>query len=469
MAHPSRIIAFLIFAVKICDSELSFKLRSKRTVNEDPRNNIHGIVEKGYYIETLIGTPPQRLNILIDTGSSNFAVASRPSQFISKYFHSANSTTVQSTDVSSVNIRYTEGNWKGPLVRDFVSIPQANMTRNVRVEFVEIEESKKFFLNESGWQGILGMAYDDIIRPADSNVKSFASSVLGKGNMKNVFSLKLCGADVRSLHNRVSGTFILGGYDRSLDQIHWTPIVREWYYDVRVLGMKVGNTSIDIACNEFNNDKSIVDSGTTNIRLPTKIFDIVVNAMKNYVHSKTEYFDNFESFWNGKSDLCWKQSEDPYALFPEITVYLPSSEHNYTITLHVYPEHYILFRFNKTVNSENLACYKFGISPSDTGTVLGAVLMEQYNVIFDRANKRIGFAKSDCSPTSFLSYTPGYINSTDCAYIANSGLSATQIVAYILLGLVLLCTLPVCILMCTWFRKKKRLPSNSDSEMLMAR
>ena len=30
------------------------------------------------------------------------------------------------------------------------------------------------------------------------------------------------------------------------------------------------------------------------------------------------------------------------------------------------------------------------------GSVLGAVLMEGYYVVFDRQNKRIGFAKSTC-------------------------------------------------------------------------
>nr|XP_014426108.1 beta-secretase 1 [Pelodiscus sinensis] len=41
-------------------------------------------------------------------------------------------------------------------------------------------------------------------------------------------------------------------------------------------------------------------------------------------------------------------------------------------------------------------CYKFAISQSSTGTVMGAVIMEGFHVVFDRARKRIGFAVSTC-------------------------------------------------------------------------
>lgn len=41
-------------------------------------------------------------------------------------------------------------------------------------------------------------------------------------------------------------------------------------------------------------------------------------------------------------------------------------------------------------------CYKFAVSQSSTGTVMGAVIMEGFYVVFDRENKRIGFAVSTC-------------------------------------------------------------------------
>lgn len=41
-------------------------------------------------------------------------------------------------------------------------------------------------------------------------------------------------------------------------------------------------------------------------------------------------------------------------------------------------------------------CYKFAVSQSSTGTVMGAVIMEGFYVVFDRAQRRIGFAVSTC-------------------------------------------------------------------------
>lgn len=41
-------------------------------------------------------------------------------------------------------------------------------------------------------------------------------------------------------------------------------------------------------------------------------------------------------------------------------------------------------------------CYKFAVSQSSTGTVMGAVIMEGFYVVFDREHRRIGFAVSTC-------------------------------------------------------------------------
>lgn len=432
------------------------------------KGNLKGVIEKGYYVEVFIGTPPQPLNILIDTGSSNFAVASEDNLLVTRYFHERNSSTVTRTSFDDVDIEYTEGFWSGRLVSDMVSIPSANFSYASRVSFVEIEDSKKFFINNSGWQGILGMAYDDIIRPQNSDFKSFASIVLGNSEMDDIFSLKLCMADVHHLQSEVSGNFTLGGYDRSLKEVYWTPIVKEWYYDVRILGLEVGNSPISVACSEFNNDKSIVDSGTTNLRIPTTIFNQLVTKVIDYVHMKAPSLVISDNFWKGVNDLCWKKSEEPYFIFPNITIYLPSEEFNHTISLYMYPEHYILYRGVSEQNSEEMACYKFGISSSDTGTVLGAVFMEQYNVIFDRANKRIGFATSDCSPKSVMYYAEGYVNSTSCSYTASKNLTTLQIVSYILLGLLLLCMIPLCVLSCSWLMKRRRKPAFDSATLLSA-
>uniref|UniRef100_A0A493TR15 Peptidase A1 domain-containing protein n=1 Tax=Anas platyrhynchos platyrhynchos TaxID=8840 RepID=A0A493TR15_ANAPP len=50
-------------------------------------DNLQGDSGRGYYLEMLLGTPPQALNILVDTGSSNFAVAGVPDPDVTSYFN----------------------------------------------------------------------------------------------------------------------------------------------------------------------------------------------------------------------------------------------------------------------------------------------------------------------------------------------------------------------------------------------
>lgn len=42
-------------------------------------------------------------------------------------------------------------------------------------------------------------------------------------------------------------------------------------------------------------------------------------------------------------------------------------------------------------------CFRFGISSSTNGLVIGATVMEGFYVAFDRTNKRVGFAMSTCA------------------------------------------------------------------------
>lgn len=52
----------------------------------------------------------------------------------------------------------------------------------------------------------------------------------------------------------------------------WTsPIVREWFYELLLLGISIGNKTVDLSCRKFNTDKTILDSGTTSLMLPTEV------------------------------------------------------------------------------------------------------------------------------------------------------------------------------------------------------
>lgn len=119
----------------------------------------------------------------------------------------------------------------------------------------------------------------------------------------------------------LSALQIIGGIDRSLyvGDIWYTPIRKEWYYEVIIVKLEVNGQDLNMDCKEvssggtcpqaleapsigqrlggewagvlhlghssssapqYNYDKSIVDSGTTNLRLPKKVFEAAVKSIK---------------------------------------------------------------------------------------------------------------------------------------------------------------------------------------------
>jgi len=101
-------------------------------------------------------------------------------------------------------------------------------------------------------------------------------------------------------------------------------------------------------------------------------------------------------------------------------------------------------------------CYKFAISQSSTGTVMGAVIMEGFYVVFDRARKRIGFAVSAChvhdefrtAAVEGPFMTP---DMDDCGYnIPQTDESTLMTIAYVMAAICALFMLPLCLMVCQW-------------------
>lgn len=133
-------------------------------------------------------------------------------------------------------------------------------------------------------------------------------------------------------------------------------------------------------------------------------------------------------------------------------------------------------------------CYKFAVSQSSTGTVMGAVIMEGFYVVFDRERKRIGFAVSTCHgekgrlkwawigcdqtfccidlwiSNAILPFVvhdefrtasvkgPFHgVDLEDCGYnIPQTDESTLMTIAYIMAGICALFMLPLCLMVCQW-------------------
>ncbi|NXF24755.1 BACE2 secretase, partial [Rhodinocichla rosea] len=296
--------------------------------------NLQGDSGRGYYLEMLIGTPPQALNILVDTGSSNFAVAGVPDPDVTSYFNPELSSTYRSQGVE-VTVKYSQGSWTGVLGTDVITMPKG-LYGSYTINIATILESENFFLPGVKWHGILGLAYDALAKPS-SSVETFFDSLVRQAKIPNIFSLQMCGAGLPvSGSGTNGGSLVLGGIEPSLytGDIWYTPIKEEWYYQVEILKLEVGGQNLQLDCREYNADKAIVDSGTTLLRLPEKVFSAVVQAI-----ARTSLIQEFSSeFWTGTQLACWDRSEKPWSLFPKLSIYLRDENSSRSFRISILPQ-----------------------------------------------------------------------------------------------------------------------------------
>ncbi|XP_055867846.1 beta-secretase 1-like [Biomphalaria glabrata] len=435
------------------------------------KNNLKGYSGDGYYIDLNIGTPVQKMKILIDTGSSNFAVAATQDPNVSQYFHQDKSSTFESLN-TQVYVPYTEGEWTGDLGTDIVSLTHSPNI-SARVNIACITKSKNFFIPEAEWQGILGLGYKGLARPS-SSITPFWDSVLeSHPDLEDIFSMSLCGSAFVHTSGELlrQGSLIFGGIVPSLSRtpLLYAPITRELYYEVVLTDIAVANKPLGLHCKEYNFDKTMVDSGTTNIRLPTKVFNELVAVIHKDVKADGNVLGITSSFYDGESILCFADLATLFVSFPVISFELMMSE-NSSFKLHLSPQHYL--RPVDMILEEIGSCVKFGFSPSNGGTVLGAVLMEAFYVVFDRKAKQIGFGQTACPlpdprhPILNVTITgPFYKNKNNSVCIYKKSSADDQsflVVSYVMIGLSVIVFIPLVLLFALWIRGRMKDMENED-------
>jgi len=336
-------------------------------------------------------------------------VAGAPHPYTDSYFDAERSSTYRSKGFD-VTVKYTQGSWTGFVGEDVVTIPKG-FNSSFLVNIATIFESENFFLPGIKWNGILGLAYAALAKPS-SSLETFFDSLVAQAKIPNVFSMQMCGAGLPVAGSGTNGgSLVLGGIEPSLykGDIWYTTIKEEWYYQIEILKLEIGGQSLNLDCREYNADKAIVDSGTTLLRLPQKVFNAVVEAV-----ARTSLIPEFsDGFWTGSQLACWTNSETPWSYFPKISIYLRDENSSQSFRVTILPQLYIQPMMGAGLNYE---CYRFGISPSTNALVIGATVMEGFYVIFDRARKRVGFAASPCAGKWCARWTGSPSWSTRCPF-----------------------------------------------------
>ncbi|CAI9166996.1 unnamed protein product [Rangifer tarandus platyrhynchus] len=322
-------------------------------ITTHPMRNIKNMLYVG---NITIGTPPQKFQILFDTGSSNLWVPSMlcTSRFCSSHvlFRHLESSTYQPTNKTFI-INYLSGRMKGVIARDTVRIGDLVSTDQQFGLSMEISRNK-----EVPFDGVLGLGYPKF---------SFSGVIPIFDNLKNqgaisepVFAFYL------SKGNPEGSVVMFGGVDTSYyhGTLNWVPLIEAGRWCVHMDRISMNRQVI--ACND--GCEVIVDTGTSLILGPRRMVDNVLRL----IGAKPQGSEHYVS--------CSAVNTLPSIDFTINGI-------NYPVPAQAY-----------TIKGSDGNCYiTFKQIPASTPRetwILGDVFLRLYFSVFDRGNDRIGLAQA---------------------------------------------------------------------------
>ncbi|PSN48261.1 Lysosomal aspartic protease, partial [Blattella germanica] len=116
----------------------------------------------GYTTEIELGTPPQKVNVLVDSGSSDCWVGSSDlCSFLPDYcathnvFNSKDSTTYEEINGTEFQIQYSVGGAKGTVGNDVIRFG----SEGIRVNFGTLKNATGKIFTNDGMDGVLGLSF----------------------------------------------------------------------------------------------------------------------------------------------------------------------------------------------------------------------------------------------------------------------------------------------------------------------
>lgn len=320
-----------------------------------------------YFGEISIGTPPQKFNVVFDTGSSNLWVPSKkcPIWNIACLLHnkydSSKSSTYQA-DGRTFEIKYGSGSMKGFVSKDTVCITEACATGQ---EFAEATSEPGVTFVAAKFDGILGMAYAAI--SVDHLTPVFANMVKEHVVNQSVFAFWLD----RNPERKIGGELTLGGMDpsRFVAPITWVPLTQKTYWEFKM--DKISTANSDLACTTGCN--AIADTGTSLIAGPKAEVAKIQQAIGATPLIAGEYMID-----------CSKLGSMPDISFVIGGKAFTLKDSDYVLKVS---------QMGKTICLSGF----MGLDlPARTGPlwILGDVFIGKYYTVFDQGQDRVGFAVS---------------------------------------------------------------------------
>ncbi|KAL4166804.1 hypothetical protein KRP22_014056 [Phytophthora ramorum] len=241
------------------------------------------------YIGTVgFGNPPQLMDVVFDTGSSDTWIPSSSCESCGSHhqYDAQKSTTFLDTEEKFYDA-YGSGSVSGTVVVDTVTISGYTVD-SVRFGVIDDESDK---LQEFLADGIFGLGFEGLAHISRPTV--FAALAGQNAELENMFAFYLTPEAYRT-----GSELHVGGYDLSVvgpnASFHYTPVVKLPEFDSFMYWtIKMNNFSIQPVCDDNNNNGetdvtanmcdpfcyAIVDTGTSLISVPAGQYDEVVSKI----------------------------------------------------------------------------------------------------------------------------------------------------------------------------------------------
>ena len=314
-----------------------------------------------------VGSPPQHLQVIFDTGSGNFFVNSKLCKDATcksrKAYDHRDSKTYKKLG-GDIEVCFASGQVTGVLSQDTLSI--AGITLEDQ-HFAEVTDEDGGVFLTSKFSGLLGLGFAPLA--AEETVSVF-DSIVRSGDLEwNVFSFYY------SLDPEEKSELVVGDVNekRYTGEIHWVPLVEEpWYWTVEMTDVRLGERSFGFC--EKEGCKATIDTGTTMLSAPSRDLDVLFEALDKDCTEFLEYPDLVYVI-GGRE---YRVPSRDYIITIDSTGKDPAGVHSDGFT------------------ECTLAFMSLDVDPPQGPMwVLGDIFLSSYYTIFDRDRMSLGFAKAN--------------------------------------------------------------------------
>ncbi|XP_053908334.1 cathepsin D-like [Cuculus canorus] len=334
---------------------------------------LRNYMDAQFYGSIALGTPPQRFDVVFDTGSADLWVPSSRCCWIylACWLHRRYRSTLSLThrpNGTRFAISYGSGSLSGFLSVDILRVSNVSVPAQIFAEAVELPG---FAFAAARFDGVLGLAFPDV---AAGPARPVFDSMMDQGLFtNNVFSFHLrSGASEGD-----GGQLIFGGIDEDLFEgpLHYIPVSRRGYWQVHVERLSVDGGALGCRAPTLcrGGCEAIVDTGTSLVTGPSEEVEALQQILGGTHMPGGQYLLDCANI----------------TTMPNVTFVMEGRD--FTLS----PEEYVL-QVGQERSPTCISGFMAMDVPPPAGPlwILGDVFLTRFFSVFDRDHNRVGLARS---------------------------------------------------------------------------